>query len=84
MGTSLGASLLEKSDKGFSVKYGVRNIVKYKNKLLKQQPAATIAGIDEAIAWSDIVIIAIPGSFDDAGIQAAATSFGHYVSLACV
>ena len=77
VGTILGGALL-KSDSSFSLHYGVRgdpSTEKYK-KLLRRQPAAVICSVHEAVNWGEVIILAVPGSYEEPEMQRIADSLG--------
>lgn len=49
--------------------------------LLKEQPLAALATIDEAVAWSDAVILATPSQHTDEGIRNLASSLGPNIKV---
>jgi predicted dinucleotide-binding enzyme len=79
VGSVLGGALL-KSDSSFSVHYGVRDASaeKYK-KLFKKQPMAHISTVHDAVNWGEVIILAVPGSYEDAEIKKVVESLGSGV-----
>lgn len=60
-----------------SSRYGVRDPTgdKYKQ-LAQEQPAASVASLQDAVSWGDAVIVAVPSGYDEATLKATAASFG--------
>lgn len=75
VGCILGAALLTSSDQTFIVKYGVRNVPKHR-KVLDTHPRASIATVTDACTYADVIILAVPGSHENSGIQRIAESLG--------
>jgi len=76
VGTILGGALLKSN--GFSIHYGVRgdpSTEKYK-KLLRKQPLAHVSIVHDAIDWGEVIILAVPGSYEDSEIQNFVKSLG--------
>lgn len=76
VGSILGGALL-RSAGDIQLKYGVKtpSADKY-HKLLKQQPKATVESVDQAVAWADVIILAIPAPISDTSLQQLADSLG--------
>ncbi|GLC35776.1 hypothetical protein PLESTB_000493000 [Pleodorina starrii] len=70
VGQTLGKIIAKKHP----VIYGVRNTAKYSS--LTKAENTSVLSVPEAVKASDVVILAVPGSNDDAGIQAIASSLG--------
>ncbi|GFR41283.1 hypothetical protein Agub_g1798 [Astrephomene gubernaculifera] len=70
VGKTLGKMISRKHP----VTFGVRDISKYAD--LTKAPNTKVLSVADAIKASDVVILAVPGSNDDAGIKQMAASMG--------
>jgi predicted dinucleotide-binding enzyme len=80
VGSILGGALLRRSG-DVQVKYGVKTPSSDKyHKLLKQQPKASVESVDQAAAWADVIILAIPAPIPDASLRELAGALGDGAS----
>ncbi|KAG2499287.1 hypothetical protein HYH03_002865 [Edaphochlamys debaryana] len=75
VGKALGTALTRNN---LPVIYGVRDAAKHAD--LAKLPHTTVKSVSDAIKSTDVIIVAVPGAHDDAGVKAIAESLGPEVA----
>ena len=76
MGTTLANSLLKGGTKFASIKIAARNVEKTTAQLKEKRLEISVGPSKETLTEADVIILATPGIYDDAGIQEFAASLG--------